>query len=464
MRDSPRGEENFLAGPAMIGSRIGNYKILEELGRGGMGVVYKAVDTGLDRYVAIKILGDQLTSKPELLERFRTEAKAQARLNHTNIATLHSFEQAGGRWMIVMEYLDGVTFEQMIERRGPIPWQEAIPLFKQALMGLGFAHKMGVIHRDIKPSNIFVCRTGYVKVMDFGVAKVAGGQHVTRAGTRMGTVLYMSPEQVESRPVDARSDIYSLGITLYQFVSGHVPFESDSDYKVMNDHVKTPPPPPTKFYPHIPPGVVGCVLHSLAKNPIERFQTCEEFGKALDAHEATEKKRGTMGDPRAVAPPPAPPPRPVPQQAPPQPPRAVAPPPPPAPRHVPQYVPPPAPQPPAPRPAQPLSVQPPPRPPVQQQPPRTLPQQQLSPPPVYTSQSFRPDATHPSYSQNFPQSPQPYAPGRSRRAVEKLRELYPDVRNPGWHRPHDYHLPGFSARRHLQRLSTHDELHLSFVL
>ncbi|HYB61561.1 MAG TPA: protein kinase, partial [Methylomirabilota bacterium] len=105
----------------MIGSRIGNYKILEELGRGGMGVVYKALDTGLDRFVAIKILADHLTSKPELLDRFRTEAKAQARLNHTNIATLHSFEQAGGRWMIVMEYLEGVTFEQMIERRGPIP-------------------------------------------------------------------------------------------------------------------------------------------------------------------------------------------------------------------------------------------------------------------------------------------------------------------------------------------------------
>ena len=223
----------------MIGTRIGNYQILEELGRGGMGVVYKAVDVGLDRFVAIKILADQLTSKPELLDRFRTEAKAQARLNHTNIATLHSFEQAGGRWMIVMEYLEGVTFEQMIERRGPIPWQEAIPLFKQALMGLGFAHKMGVIHRDIKPSNIFVCRTGYVKVMDFGVAKVAGARQVTRAGARMGTVLYMSPEQVESRPADARSDIYSLGITLYQFISGHVPFESDSDYKVMNDHVKT---------------------------------------------------------------------------------------------------------------------------------------------------------------------------------------------------------------------------------
>jgi eukaryotic-like serine/threonine-protein kinase len=397
----------------MIGSRIGNYKILEELGRGGMGVVYKAVDTGLDRFVAIKVLSDQLTAKPELLERFRTEAKAQARLNQTNIATLHSFEQAGGRWMIVMEYLEGVTFEQMIERRGPIPWQEAIPLFKQALMGLGFAHKMGVIHRDIKPSNIFVCRTGYVKVMDFGVAKVAGGQHVTRAGTRMGTVLYMSPEQVESRPVDARSDIYSLGITLYQFISGHVPFEPDSDYKVMNDHVKTPPPPPTQFYPHIPPGIVGAVLHSLAKEPRERFQSCEEFGKALDSHEAIEKKRGTIGDPRAI-PPPVPvaqPPRPMPPQAvPPQPPRAVIPQPPPAPQYVPQYVPPPVQQPPAPRPAQPLAVSQPPRPPVQQQAPRTLPQQ-IPQQPVYAAQTQRPATPHPTYPQNFVQPQQQYAPG-----------------------------------------------------
>ncbi len=394
----------------MIGSRIGNYKILEELGRGGMGVVYKALDTGLDRFVAIKILADHLTSKPELLDRFRTEAKAQARLNHTNIATLHSFEQAGGRWMIVMEYLEGVTFEQMIERRGPIPWQEAIPLFKQALLGLGFAHKMGVIHRDIKPSNIFVCRTGYVKVMDFGVAKVAGGRQVTRAGTRMGTVLYMSPEQVESRPVDARSDIYSLGITLYQFVSGHVPFESDSDFKVMNDHVKTPPPPPTHFYPHIPPGIAGAVLHSLAKDPNQRFQSCEEFGRALDAHEATEKRRGAMPEPRVVPPPPTvgQPPRPVPQAVPPQPPRVVVPPPQPPPQPVPQYVPQPIPQPPAPRPPQHLAVQQPP-PPLVHQPPQTLPQQ---PPaqPAYGAQSLRPDASRPTYPQNYPQVPQPYGP------------------------------------------------------
>ncbi len=398
----------------MIGSRIGNYKILEELGRGGMGVVYKAVDTGLDRFVAIKILADQLTAKPELLERFRTEAKAQARLNHTNIATLHSFEQAGGRWMIVMEYLEGVTFEQMIERRGPIPWQEAIPLFKQALMGLGFAHRMGVIHRDIKPSNIFVCRTGYVKVMDFGVAKVAGARQVTRAGTRMGTVLYMSPEQVESQPVDARSDIYSLGITLYHFVSGHVPFESDSDYQVMNDHVKTPPPPPTRFYPHIPAQIVGAVLHSLSKNPRERFQNCEEFGKALDAHEAIEKKRGTIGDPRAAAPsvPVAQPPRPAPPPvAPPQPPRVVAPPPPPPPRPVPQYVPPPVPQPPAQRPVQPLAVSQPPQPTAVQPAPRTLPQQPAPPPQsVYMPQMQRPGTPHPTYPQGFATPQQQYAP------------------------------------------------------
>jgi serine/threonine protein kinase len=226
----------------------------------------------------------------------------------------------------------------------------------------------------------------------------------------MGTVLYMSPEQVESRPVDARSDIYSLGITLYQFISGHVPFESDSDYKVMNDHVSTPPPPPTYFYPHIPPGIAGSVLHSLAKDPSQRFQSCEEFGKALDAQEATEKWRGAVGDPRAVPPPPtvAQPPRPAPQAVPPQPPRVMAPPQPPA-QPVPQYVPQPVPQPPAPRPPQHLAVQQPPPPPVQQVPPRTVSQQ---PPaqPVYGAQSLRPDASRPTYPQNYPQVPQPYAP------------------------------------------------------
>ena len=266
----------------MIGSQIGHYKIIEEIGRGGMGVVYKGMDVSLERFVAIKVLSEDLASDKELMERFHTEAKAQARLSHANIATLHAFEQVGRTCVIVMEYLEGETFEQMIERRGPIPWEEAVPLFKQGLLGIGYAHRAGIIHRDIKPSNIMVARGGIVKVMDFGIAKVMGNQRMTRTGTRMGTLAYMSPEQIQNLPVDVRSDIYSLGVTLYQLLSGHVPFESDSEFKVMSDHVTTPPPSPTRFYPYIPDGIVGADLKALAKNAQERFQSCEEFGAALE--------------------------------------------------------------------------------------------------------------------------------------------------------------------------------------
>ena len=269
----------------MIGATVAGYRILEKLGEGGMGVVYKAVDTSLDRVVAIKVLGGELARNPELEQRFRAEAKAQASLNHVNLATLYAFLVKDGSAWMVMEYIEGETFAGMIERRGPIPAQEAVPLFRQALLGLGYAHRMGIVHRDIKPGNIMVNRQGIVKVMDFGIAKVLGNRGMTRTGTQMGTAWYMAPEQVTNKGVDIRSDIYALGITLYEMLSGHVPFESDSDYQVMTDHVNTPPPPPTQFYPYIPQGVVNAVLKALAKDPGARFQTTEEFGAALEQPE-----------------------------------------------------------------------------------------------------------------------------------------------------------------------------------
>ena len=266
----------------MIGTQIANYKILEKVGEGGMGVVYKGVDVTLDRLVAIKVLSSELVGNPQLVERFRAEAKAQANLNHTNIATLYSFMQIEGNCIIVMEFLEGETFDQMIRRRGVIPAEEAVPFFKQALLGIGFAHRAGIIHRDIKPGNIMVTRSGIVKVMDFGIAKVLGGQRLTRTGTRMGTVAYMSPEQIRNLPVVIRSDIYSLGATLYELLTAHLPFESDSDFQVMSDHVNVMPPPPTRHYPYIPPGIEQCVMKALAKNPNDRFQTVEEFGAGLE--------------------------------------------------------------------------------------------------------------------------------------------------------------------------------------
>jgi hypothetical protein len=266
----------------MTGTQIGNYKILEKLGEGGMGTVYKAVDINLDRTVAIKALNAELTGNPELEQRFRAEAKAQANLNHTNLATLYALLIEDGRPWMVMEFIEGETFEQIVQRRGPIPSNEAIPLFRQALLGVGYAHRMGVVHRDIKPSNMMLNKQGIVKVMDFGIAKVLGARGMTKTGTQMGTAFYMSPEQVLNRGVDIRSDIYSLGVTLYELLTANVPFNGDSDYQIMTDHVNAPPPLPTKFYPYIPQGLQNAVLKALEKNPDARFQTVEEFGSALE--------------------------------------------------------------------------------------------------------------------------------------------------------------------------------------
>ncbi|MGC9946646.1 MAG: serine/threonine-protein kinase [Bryobacteraceae bacterium] len=278
----------------MIGTEIGNYRIVDKLGAGGMGVVYKAIDTHLDRVVAIKALNPEFSQNPELLERFRGEARAQAQLNHPNLATLYAFLVQDGAAYMVMEFVDGETFHAMLKARGPIPAAEAVPLFRQALAGIGHAHRLGIVHRDIKPTNIMLNRDGIVKVMDFGLAKVAGGHGMTRSGVRLGTAYYMSPEQVLVKPVDARSDIYSLGVTLYEMLTGQVPFQADSEFEILNDHVNTPPPPPSRQH-RIPQGVEDAVMKALAKNPDQRFQTAEQFSAALE-HPEEFYLANTVGD------------------------------------------------------------------------------------------------------------------------------------------------------------------------
>jgi hypothetical protein len=269
----------------MVGSEIGNYKIVEKIGAGGMGVVYKAIDTHLDRVVAVKALSPEFSGNATLLERFRGEARAQAQLNHPNLATLYAFLVENDAAYMVMEFVDGETFHAMVARRGPIPAEEAVPLFRQALAGIGYAHRLGIVHRDIKPSNIMLNREGIVKVMDFGLAKVTGEHGVTRTGVRLGTAYYMSPEQILVKPVDLRSDIYSLGATLYEVLTGQAPFHADSEFEILNDHVNTPPPPLTRAHPQIPSEIENAVLKALAKNPDQRFQSAEQFSAALERPE-----------------------------------------------------------------------------------------------------------------------------------------------------------------------------------
>jgi hypothetical protein len=266
----------------MIGTEIGNYRILEKIGEGGMGVVYKAVDVNLDRTVAIKALNTELSGNAELEQRFRTEIKALANLNHTNLTTLYALFVESGRPLMVLEFIEGETFEQMVRRRGPIPSEEAISLFRQALAGIGYAHRLGIVHRDIKPGNIMLNRQGVVKVMDCGVAKALSARGVAKSGAHIGTPLYMSPEQFLNRGVDFRSDIYSLGVTLYEMLTGKVPFSADSDYQIMADHVNTPPPLLTSIFPYVPKSVESVVLKALEKNPDARYQSVEDFAAALD--------------------------------------------------------------------------------------------------------------------------------------------------------------------------------------
>ncbi|HKV41380.1 MAG TPA: protein kinase [Blastocatellia bacterium] len=265
----------------MIGNVAGNYKILDKIGEGGMGAVYKGVDLMLEREVAVKVLRPELATQPQVVERFRAEAVTLAKLNHPNIATLHSFFRQGDNFFMVMEFVRGETLDSVLRRVGGMRVESAVPLFCQALDGIDHAHKMAIIHRDIKPANIMLTDSGSIKVMDFGIARVLGSARMTRQGNIIGTIEYMSPEQVRGQETDSRSDIYSLGILLYEMLTGRVPFTSDSEYELMKSQIEEAPIPPRDFAPHIPLPVEAAIMRALAKKPEARFPTAGEFQRAL---------------------------------------------------------------------------------------------------------------------------------------------------------------------------------------
>ena len=264
--------------------KIRDYKIVEKLGEGGMGTVYLAEDTMLERKVALKILNPILTKDSHFTDRFRHEAKIQASLIHPNIVSLYNYFREGDNYCMVMEYVEGDTLKHLISGTGPMPEQRAIWILNQLLEAVGFAHKKGIIHRDIKPSNILITKDDDVKILDFGIAKILQDKGLTKTGTKMGTVYYMSPEQIKAvKDIDNRTDIYSLGITLYEMLSGRVPFnvDTDSDFEIMNEIVSSDLKDPREYYPHISNWLVDVLFDSVKKDRKERIQNADEFRNRL---------------------------------------------------------------------------------------------------------------------------------------------------------------------------------------
>lgn len=263
-----------------VGDQIGDYQIVKVLGAGGMGKVYQVRNVLSDRIEAMKVLLPNLEGNADLADRFLREIKLQASLDHPNIAGLHTALRINNQLLMLMEFVEGVTLDQLAAS-GPIPPDEAINYIAQVLDALAYAHERGIVHRDIKPPNMMLTPSGQVKLMDFGIAKLSGDRKLTQTGTTVGSLYYMSPEQIRGGDFDTRSDLYSLGISLYELVTGSRPFQGDSDYSIMAAHLQQTPIPPVHRDPRVPAALNDVILMSIAKDPAERFQSAAAFRNAL---------------------------------------------------------------------------------------------------------------------------------------------------------------------------------------
>jgi len=269
----------------VAGNRIGDYEILGVLGAGGMGKVFKVRNVLSDRVEAMKILLPDLAGREDLASRFLREIKVLGALNHPNIASLRTALTLNNQLVMIMEYVEGKTLAEVLTR-APIQPQDAKTYTDQILDALSYAHKRGVIHRDIKPANMMLTPDGVIKLMDFGIARSGNDQSLTVTGTTLGSLYYMSPEQVKGEPTDARSDLYSLGVSLYEMVTGKRPFCADSDYSLMAAHVQQPVIPPIELRSDLPASLNEIILMAMAKEPSRRFQTADAFRNALSKVEA----------------------------------------------------------------------------------------------------------------------------------------------------------------------------------
>ena len=283
----------------------GRYRLGEVLGEGGMAVVYRAQDVLLNRPVAVKILRAQYAADESFLRRFEREAQAAAGFSHANIVNVYDVGTDGDQHYIVMEYIRGPSLKELIRRQGPFSVDGAIFIIGQVTSALDYAHQRGLIHRDIKPQNILVDRDGNAKVVDFGIAKGMRDVNLTEAGTGMGTVHYVSPEQAQGDPAGPASDLYSTGVVLFEMLTKRMPFEADTPVGVAMQHVNTPPPPPSTFNPKIPPEVDAIVLRSLAKDPAGRYPSGLALSTALRHWDMPAPSHSTFSDRPARPAPPA---------------------------------------------------------------------------------------------------------------------------------------------------------------
>src|SRR5438552_9717089 len=258
----------------------GRYKILRKLGAGGMANVYLAEDQELGRRVAIKILNERHANDEQFVERFRREAKNAAGLSHPNIVSIFDRGQAEGTYYIAMEYLDGRSLKELITARGPAPIPVSVDYARQILAALRVAHRQNLVHRDIKPHNVLVDGEGRVKVTDFGIAR-AGPSQMTEEGSIIGTAQYLSPEQAQGAPVTPSSDLYSLGIVLYELLTGQVPFAGETPVELAMKHLSKVPEPPSHIRPEVPRDLDFVVMRALAKGPAERYQSADEMDADL---------------------------------------------------------------------------------------------------------------------------------------------------------------------------------------